>query len=245
MINKINLPASASSILGGPKNNFNNFIALAKVKSNPLILEFIRESESALKALSYTEHGLRHATLVSDRGRNIAYEIGLDEKEAELAAIAGFCHDMGNFVGRTEHHYWGAMLFSQIFHSDFSPKNLTKIMEAISNHDKEGTMRFTNVISAIVVLADKSDVDRKRVIAKDISEIKKDIHDRVNYATRDAHLKVNKKLKKIILTLKIDTRFVEIIEYFEIFTKRMTYCRTAAQYLGYDFDLIINNVALL
>ncbi len=223
----------------------NNFTKLAKIKSHPAILEFIRQSEDSLKALSYTEHGLRHATLVSDRSRNIAYEIGLANKYIELAAIAGFCHDMGNFVGRTNHHYWGAMLFSQIFHSVFSPKDLTKIMEAISNHDKEGAMRFTNAISAIVVLADKSDVDRKRVIAKDISEIKKDIHDRVNCATTDARLKVDKNLKKIKLTLKIDTRFVDIMEYFEIFTDRMKYCRTAAQYLGYDFDLIINNIALL
>lgn len=235
MTKKINLP----------KNNFNNFVALAEIKSNPLVLEFIRESESALKALSYTEHGLRHATLVSDRGRNIAYEIGLDETEVELAAIAGFCHDMGNFVGRTNHHYWGAVLFSQIFHTDFSPQELVRVMEAISNHDKEGRMRFINAISAVVVLADKSDVDRKRVITKDLLAIKKDIHDRVNYATTDAHLKVNKKLKKIILTLKIDTRFVDIIEYFEIFTERMTYCRTAARYLDYDFDLMINNTALL
>lgn len=228
-----------------PKNSFNNFIALSGVRSNPLVLEFIRETELALKALSYTEHGLRHATLVSDRGRNIAYEIGLSEKEIELAAIAGFCHDMGNFVGRTNHHYWGAVLFSQIFNSEFAPKDLVKIMEAISNHDKEGQMRFVNEISAIVVLADKSDVDRKRVATKSLPEIKKCIHDRVNYATTDAHLKVDKKSKKIILTLKIDTHFVEIIEYFEIFTERMTYCRTAAKYLGYDFDLIINNIALL
>lgn len=227
-----------------PVNNFNNFVLLAKIKSDPLILEFVRQSENALNALAFTEHGLRHATLVSDRSRNIAYEIGLNEKEVELAAIAGFCHDIGNFIGRTAHHYWGSILFCQFFSREFSPNDLTRVMQAIANHDKE-EMSFTNVISAIVVLADKSDVDRKRVISKDMLEIKKFIHSRVNYATTDAHLKVDKKLKKIILTLKIDTHFVEIMEYFEIFTERMTYCRTAAKYLGYDFDLKINNIALL
>lgn len=221
-----------------------DFVKLAKIKSNPIITGFIRESENALKALSFTEHGLRHATLVSDRSRNIAYSIGLCGEDVELAAIAGYCHDMANFIGRTAHHYWGAILFSQFFAPDFSPADLTRIMQAIGNHDKE-EMRFTNNISAIVVLADKSDVDRKRVFASDISEIGKDTHSRVNYATRDAHLKVDRKRKKIILTLKIDTRYVDIMEYFEIFTDRMTYCRTAAQYLGYDFDLIINDIALL
>lgn len=227
------------------QNNGANFIDLAKVKSHPIILEFIRQSENSLKALSYTEHGLRHATLVSDRARNIASNISLEPKQVELAAIAGFCHDIGNFLGRFNHHYWGAILFSQIFSNDFSPNDLAAVMQAIANHDKE-EMRFTNPISAVIVLADKSDVDRKRVIVKDLKEIEADIHDRVNFATTDAHLKaIDKDIKKIILTLKIDTKFVPIMEYFEIFTERMTYCRTAAEYLGYHFDLIINNIELL
>lgn len=244
MTKKTNLFLSPRPSLGAEKNNLLNFNLLAKIKSHPMILEFIKQSDASLKALSYTEHGLRHATLVSDRARNIAQDMGLDSKEIELAAIAGYCHDIGNFMGRTDHHYWGCLLFSQFFSTDFSPENLTRIMQAIANHDKE-EMRFTNAISAIVVLADKSDVARKRVFSKDLDEIKKDIHDRVNYATTDAHLKVNKEKKKIILTIKIDMKFVQIIEYFEIFTSRMMYCRTAAEYLNYDFNLIINNVALL
>lgn len=238
MIKKTNLG------LNRPVNNLANFDLLAKIKSHPMVLEFIKQSEASLKALSYTEHGLRHATLVSDRARNIAQDMGLGLKEMELAAIAGYCHDIGNFVGRTSHHYWGSLLFSQFFSADLSPEDLTRVMQAIANHDKE-EMRFTNIISAIVVLADKSDVSRKRVFSKNLDEIKEDIHDRVNYATTEAYLKVNKDRKKIILTIKIDTKFVPIIEYFEIFTGRMTYCRSAAEYLGYDFDLIINDVALL
>lgn len=223
----------------------NNFSLLARVKSNPTVLEFIRQTETSLKALSYTEHGLRHATLVSDRARNIAKAIGLNEREIELCAIAGFCHDMGNFIGRLGHHYWGAVLFSQIFSGIFSPKDLAAVMQAIANHDKED-MKFTNAVAAVVVLADKSDVDRKRVIVKNLDEIKSEIHGRVNFATTNAHLKViDSDVRKIVLTLKIDTKFVSIMEYFEIFTERMAYCRIAALHLGYDFDLIINDIELL
>lgn len=218
---------------------------IKKVKNHPSVLEFIRESELSLKAISYTEHGFRHATLVSDRARNIARDMGFNERETKLAAIAGFCHDIGNFIGRTNHHYWGSLLFHQIFVNDFLPADIALIMQAIANHDKEDDIKFTNPISALVVLADKSDVSRKRVFIKDLEEIKKDIHDRVNYATTDAYLKVNKASKKITLTIKIDTAFVQIMEYFEIFTARMTYCRTAAEYLKYDFDLVINNIKLL
>ncbi len=218
---------------------------VTKVKNHPSILEFIKESCLSLKAISYTEHGLRHSTLVSDRARNIALDMGLSEHEAELAAIAGFCHDIGNFIGRTSHHYWGAILFHQVFAADFSPVDIAHIMQAIANHDKEEDMKFINSTAALVVLADKSDVSRKRVFIKDLEEIKKDIHSRVNYATTEAHIKVDKAAKKITLTLEIDTNFVQIMEYFEIFTARMTYCRTAAEYLKYDFDLVINNIKLL
>ena len=53
------------------------------------------------------------------------------------------------------------------------------------------------------------------------------------------------KSKVISLVLKIDTGFVPVIEYFEIFTERMVYCREAAQSFGYKFGLVINNFKLL
>lgn len=217
---------------------------LSQVKKNPQVLEFIKQSELALTALGYTEHGLKHAELVADRARTIAKEIGLSKKEQELSAIAGFCHDLGSFLGRNSHHYFSALLFHQIFNNEFEPQDMAGIMEAISNHDRE-EMEFSNPISAVVVLADKSDVRRTRVIEKRLEIIKTDIHDRVNYATEFSKLKIDKKTKNITLTLKIDSDFVPIMEYFEIFTNRMVYCRKAAKYLNFNFCLTINNFKLL
>ena len=219
-------------------------LTLSQVKKNPQILEFIKETEVALATLAYTEHGLEHATLVADRARTMAKEIGLQKNEQEMAAIVAFCHDMGNFITREYHHYFGALLFHQVFHNDFSPKEITLIMHAIANHDKE-EIKFYHPIAAIVVLADKSDVHYSRVIVKDLNRIKKDIHDRVNFATKSSRLKIDKVKKRITLTFKIDTNLVPIMEYFEIFTKRMVYCRKAAEYLNYSFGLVINNFKLL
>ncbi|MGC9049002.1 MAG: HD domain-containing protein [Patescibacteria group bacterium] len=219
-------------------------LTLFQIKNHPQVVEFLKQTEIALEALEYTEHGYRHAKLVSDRARNLAREIGLSKKEQELAAIAGYCHDFANFLGRSEHHYWGALLFHQIFQNDFTPRELGLIIQAIANHDKM-EMKFSNKISAVVVLADKSDVHRSRVIPQSITKIKADIHDRVNYATTESKLKINKNQKGIILSLKIDTKFVPIMEYFEIFINRMTYCRQAAEYLGYKFSLMINDIKLL
>ena len=221
-------------------------ITLAKIKKNPQISEFITETENILAALSFTDHGFRHANLVAARARTIAKEIGLGPRERELAAIAGFCHDMGNFLSRSYHNYFGALLFQQVFSNDFEPKELVTIMQAIANHDKrQEDMAFGSPVSAIVVLADKSDVHRSRVIVQTLEEIKADIHDRVNYATKTSHLKIDQKKKRITLTLKIDSNFVPIMEYFEIFTDRMVFCRKAAEFLGYKFGLVINKVRLL
>lgn len=219
-------------------------LTLNQVKKNPQIAEFIAQTKTTLSSLSYTDHGLGHATLVADRARKIAKEVGLSKKEEELAAVAGFCHDMGNFLSRTYHNYFGALLFHQVFGNEFPSKDVVSVMHAIANHDK-GDTTFINSISVITVLADKSDVRRSRVTVKNMKEIKADIHDRVNYATKMSRLEVDKKKKRITLVLKIDTNFVPIMEYFEIFTNRMVYCRKAAEHLNYDFGLVINNFKLL
>ncbi len=217
---------------------------LEDVKKNPHILEFINQTEETMEALRYTNHGLRHSNVVSERAMEIAKDIGLNEREGELAAIAGFCHDMGNFLTRTYHHFFGAQLFSQVFMGKCDPRELAIIMQAISNHDKD-EMNFVHSVSAILVLADKSDVDRSRVAKQSMEETKADIHDRVNYATTESKINVDNKKKKIILTLKIDTSFCPVMEYFEIFTERMEFCRKAAQFLGYHFGLEINDFKLL
>ncbi|OGZ66706.1 MAG: hypothetical protein A3C50_02365 [Candidatus Staskawiczbacteria bacterium RIFCSPHIGHO2_02_FULL_43_16] len=219
-------------------------ITLNDVKKNPQILEFINQTEQAMEALRYTNHGLRHSEVVSQRVLEISTAIGLDEREGELAAIAGFCHDMGNFMTRTLHHHFGGLLFGQVFTGQFEPRELAMIIQAISNHDKY-EMNFVHNVSALVVLADKSDVHRSRVAKQSMEETKSDIHDRVNYATTESAVKVDKKEKRITLTLKIDTKFCPIIEYFEIFTERMIFCRKAAKFLGYNFGLVINDFQLL
>ena len=136
------------------------------------------------------------------------------------------------------------MLLFDIFKNEINIKDLTILMQAVANHDKED-MRFVHPVSAITVIADKSDVRRERVLEKDLAKIKLDIHDRVNYATIENNLKVDDKNKTITLKLKIDTQFCEVMEYFEIFTDRMNYCRLSAQFFGYKFNLVINNFKLL
>jgi len=221
-------------------------ITLDKVRRNKEVLEFIKQTESVLFNLGFTDHGLRHSELVAKRAKEIAEKLNLGKNIAELSGVAGFCHDMGNFISRSYHNYFASILFHQVFGKKEKPEEVTMVMQALANHDKElEDIAFITPVSAIAILADKSDVHRSRVTVKDINKIKTDIHDRVNYATESSALDVDPEKKKIILKLKIDTNFVPVMEYFEIFTERMIFCRKAAQSLGYNFGLVINNFVLL
>jgi hypothetical protein len=218
-------------------------LTLEGVKANPFVDNFVQQTEKYLVALGYTDHGYRHVGIVADRCQFLARQLKLSQHDIELAGIAGYCHDMGNYLGRTQHHYWSAMLFSQIFIPDGDPSDISRVAQAIVSHDKD-EIKIVDKLSAILILADKSDVHRERVVRKDFKMIMGDIHDRVNYAATNNTLKVNPLRKQIVLRIKIDTKEANPMDYFEIFSERMSFCRVAAQYLGYKFVLIINNFKL-
>lgn len=219
-------------------------LTLKEIKEHPGVYDCIKKSEDYLNYLGYTDHGPRHINVVSDRAKSLAKNIGLSDREQELCAIAGYCHDMGNFLQRTDHCYTGAMLFSQFFMNKTDDINgVLSVMQAIANHD-EHKFEIINNIGAVLILADKSDVHRSRVRDKSSKNIKEDIHDRVNYSVIDSSFKISSNKKEIILKLKIDTKITGAMEYFEIFNERMILCRKAAEFLGCKFILIINNFKL-
>ncbi|MBT4349367.1 phosphohydrolase [bacterium] len=218
-------------------------LKLKDIKKDPRINSFVDQTDRYLRALNYTDHGRRHLDIVSDRSKMLANKLGLSTKDQEMASISGWCHDMGNFLGRTQHHYWGGMLFSQCYINEANPDQVSRIVQAIVSHDKDN-LQLVDKITACVIIADKSDVHRNRVLNKNIKEIKTDIHDRVNYAVTDNHLRIDKQKKTITLSLTLDTKFTNIMDYFSIFVDRMNYCQKAAQYLKYKFHLKINNTKL-
>ncbi|MFA6254907.1 MAG: HD domain-containing protein [Patescibacteria group bacterium] len=220
-------------------------LTLDLVKKNPKIKDFVQQTQIYLDSLGFTDHGFRHINIAADRAQSIAKKIGMSANIQQLAAVAGYCHDMGNFLGRHQHHYWSALLFSQVFLNEVDdPNDVSTVAQAIVSHDKDD-LKIVNKVTAILILADKSDVHRSRVKKTKSGNPHKDIHDRVNYAIVDNDLIVLPDKKLIVLRLKLDTKFSAPLEYFEIFTERMTFCRVAAKYLGYKFDLEINKFKLL
>ena len=157
----------------------------------------------------------------------------------------GYLHDIGNLVNRIDHSQSGAVMAFRILdkHGHARPRRSRTIVTAIGNHD-EGTGRTrSSPMAAALILADKSDVRRSRVRNQDKTTF--DIHDRVNYSVTKAELKINESKTLIKLKLHIDTRYGSVMDYFEIFLNRMTLCRRAAETLGLQFKLIINEQQLV
>ena len=218
-------------------------ITLEDVKKNEEVEAFVRASQKQLEALGYTEHSYRHIGIVSKRTEEILRKLGYDERTIELGKIAGYLHDIGNCVNRVDHAHTGAILAYNILKEmGMSAEERTEIMMAIGNHD-ENTGTAVSNISAALILADKSDVHRDRVVNKNLSTF--DIHDRVNYAVTDANLEVNEKTRTVTLNLTIDTQICPVLDYFQIFMDRTMMCKYAAKYLKIWFELIINDTKLL
>lgn len=218
-------------------------ITLADVKANPVLDSFIRNGNKYLGAMGFTEHSYRHVNLVSSIARNILERLGYPSREAELAAIAGYLHDVGNVVSRINHGVSGAIIVFTVLHEmGMSPDELSVVISAIANHEEDYGQPVNNVAAALI-MADKSDVHRSRVRNPELSTF--DIHDRVNYAAEHSFLWVNEERRTVTLELTIDTEICPVMEYFEIFLSRMALCRRAAVFLQSSFELVINGAKLL
>ena len=218
-------------------------ITLKDVKENPEVEMLIQGAQKQLEALGYTEHGHRHISIVSKRAAEILKELGYDERTVELTEIAGYMHDIGNCVNRTDHAHSGAIMANQILKDmGMDMEERTQIMMAIGNHD-EKTGTAISEISAALILADKSDAHRSRVTNINLSTF--DIHDRVNYAVTDSKLILNKEERRILLDLQIDTNLCSVLNYFRIFMDRTMMSKYAAKYLNIWFELKINGTKLL
>lgn len=218
-------------------------ITLEDVKNNKEVQALIEGTQKQLNVLGFTEHSIRHISIVSKRAADILETFGYSKERIELAKIAGYLHDIGNCVNRVDHAQSGALLgYNILKEMGMEEKDRIEIMMAIGNHDEQ-TGTAVSDVSAALILADKSDVHRDRVVNKNIATFGK--HDKVNYAVTNTKLALDKENRKVTLTINIDTEICPVLDYFEIFMDRTMMSKYAAKYLGVWFELVINNTKLL
>ena len=214
-----------------------------EIIKNKEINAYLKKGNENLGQLGYTDHSQKHCMQVAHQGGKILKKLGYSEHEIELAQIAGYMHDIGNVINRSHHAEYGALLANELLkETDMTLEDRVTIVSAIGNHD-ESTGSPEDVISAALIIADKTDVRRSRVRQKEQSAF--DIHDRVNYAVEHSSIEVNKEQKVALLKLTIDTTICPVIEYFEIFLTRMVLCRKAADFLGLTFQIVVNDARIL
>jgi metal-dependent HD superfamily phosphatase/phosphodiesterase len=218
-------------------------LTLQAIKKDPVITAFIQKADEHLAAMGFTEHGLRHVGLVSNIAQNVLLRLGYPERQCELAAIAGYLHDVGNIVNRKDHGRSGGVIaLDYLVRNGMDPLEAASIAGAIGNHEEEYG-EAVNSVAAALILADKSDVHRSRVRNTELATF--DIHDRVNYAAVHSFLNVNADKKSVTLELTIETHICPVMEYFEIFLARMVMCRRAATFLDCAFKIEINGTQIL
>ena len=215
----------------------------SQIRKNEEINALIEKGNETLRELGYTEHSRKHAAKTAETAGRILKELGYGKHKVELAKIAGYMHDIGNSINRHDHAHSGAILAYQILkETDMPCRDILAVTTAIGHHDEE-TGTAVDEVSAALILADKTDVRRNRVQNTNAASF--DIHDRVNYSVTKSELKINEAHTLIKLKLSVDTRYGSVMDYFEIFLQRMILCRKAAEKLGLQFKLMINEQQLI
>ena len=214
-----------------------------EIRKNKEINAYIKKGNDNLGVLGYTDHSQVHCTLVAERAAMILEKFGCTEHDIELVKIAGYMHDIGNSINRKNHAEYGALLANELLQrTDMSLEDRVTVVSAIANHD-ESTGGAVDIISAALIIADKTDVRRDRVREKGKAQY--DIHDRVNYAVESSALKISTEKKQIALNLQIDESICTMYDYFDIFLGRMQMCRHAAEFFDARFKLTANGSKVL
>ena len=85
-------------------------VDLQTIKNDPVIRQYMEMANQFVGCIGAIEHNIAHADLVASLSYDIIFSLGYPRREAEVAAIAGYLHDIGNLVSRYRHGTWGAIM---------------------------------------------------------------------------------------------------------------------------------------
>ena len=134
-----------------------------QIRNNEEIRAFLKKGNDNLGVLGFTDHSTAHCALVAERAAEILSELGYDKHTIELAKIAGFMHDIGNSINRSQHAGYGAILAYELLkETDMPLEDRLTVVSDIGNHDEKDGVAV-DAVTAALIIADKTDVRRSRV----------------------------------------------------------------------------------
>lgn len=218
-------------------------ISLEDIKQDAEVRALMLALNRQMNTLQFTDHSERHSSIVAKWTGEILTALGEDEKTVALGQIAGYLHDIGNALSRNDHAQTGALLvYNLLMRKQLDPFEVMEIVTAIANHDEVYGVPVSKICSALI-LADKSDVHKSRVKNKITDYEAMNIHDRVNYSAEKSFIEI--KDGYICTNITVNSELCSVMDYFEIYHNRMQMCRHAAEFLGYEYTLIINGIKLI
>ena len=147
-------------------------------------------------------------------------------------------HDIGNSINRHDHAHSGAILAYQILKdTDLPLKDILVVTTAVGHHD-EATGTAVDGVSAALIPGRQDGCAAQPVQNRNKATF--DIHDRVNYAALSSRLIIDKEKRMIQMELELDDAICTVMDYFEIFLKRMLMCRRNTRSSNCKFKLVAN-----
>ena len=135
----------------------NKIITVEDVKKDAKLSALIHAANKMLEAIGYTEHGPRHVGFVSVTARSILEQLHYPERMCELAAIAGWVHDVGNSINRTNHGITGGiMLFPLLQELGMPIDEVLTVIGAVGNHEEQNG-KVVSAVSAALIIADTAE----------------------------------------------------------------------------------------
>lgn len=212
-------------------------------------------------ALAVLQTARQIVTILTNRG----YQLTEWETDV-IIPLAAFLHDVGRAIDVQNHAEAGATFALQYLRKLTVDANSTqtlpddvikRICRIIACHRSEMVMKSTidDAAWAIVVIADKCVGDEERVRpvrARVLGFLtffrlswiplrKGGVHDRVNFAIKEAKLVGEERTDNLVLQLTIDKRVCRPQLVFDTYAERFRACAKAAAFLGCCFLLKFND----
>ena len=214
-----------------PKPASSGLPIFERLRRDPEIMALVTKADDAIATLGYTDHGRRHVSLVGVTAARVLTSLGHDERAADLAAVSGLLHDIGNIGGREGHAAAGAAhAYTLLVDRGVCAEDAALVSDAIANHDEVEGGEPVSAPAAALIVADKADIHRSRVRTRRPEDF--DIHDRVNFAVVKSRLDVHAVRNHIELMLVVDHMVATGSEVSELFAVRFAMSGAAAAYLG-------------